>query len=356
MKQTGTWITTLMRTKVSISSSGMSNWLSPIDFTTTCQFIIKRFPFDTQHCEITLGPWTEDLSKVYLNRNGLPTLTTAYVPNVEWKIVETKQVVVDLKYECCPIPFRVLRIYVTIQRKPLFYSINCIAPCMFLLIVLLVGHLLPPESGERITISIMISLAFILMMEFTSSILPLTGEISALAEIYMILTIVISLSILVTCYILNLYHRVFSFIWIPRFLEMCCIPRALWKENINDGINDDVKSIHLNEIQSDKAYNRILENSDAEDNQSPPQSLLKRQTASNDGDPANQGSTIEETANSILQKILWQIRHYNRETFAPCKEDDYQKRARYIAGIMDKIFIVLILVILITAVLVDFFI
>jgi len=208
------------KTKISVDNTGTCYWLSPIDFLASCAFHIGNFPFDSQDCKVKFGPWTDDIKKVHLNTNDVPVVTSQYTENVEWSLEEASQQIVTSYYHCCPTPFRDLVIKLRLQRKPTFYIVNSIVPCLFLFILIILGHRLPPQCGERITLTIMICLTCIVMMEYTNSrILPQTSEISSLGKVFLTITTVSSLSILETCYVLALYHRPEGMLkWLPRRL------------------------------------------------------------------------------------------------------------------------------------------
>ena len=202
------WITKAFKTKVLIYSEGTSYWLSPIDFLASCSFSIKNFPFDTQRCSIKFGPWTDDISKIYTGLIDKPIITSHYTDNGEWDMISATHRIVTDYYKCCPIPFRDLVIELTLKRKPLFYIINSVVPCICLIGIIMIAHRLPPQSGERITLTIMICLTCIVLMEYTNSrVLPQTSEVSTFSKVFLTVTIVASFSVLETCYVLSVYHR-----------------------------------------------------------------------------------------------------------------------------------------------------
>ena len=341
VRQDRNWITHLLQTKVSIDHTGVSYWLSPVDFTATCSFDIKQFPYDTQVCSITFGPWSDGMERVRLIANGLPTITKeGYIPNVEWNIVDSSQLIDYIYYTCCPIPFTNLQIYLTLKRKPSFYTIICIVPCLFLLGILFLGHGLPPQSGERITLSMMISLTCILMMEYTNSkILPNTAEIPSLSRIYLIVVIIISLSILTTCFVLTLYHRISVLLWFPRFLEKRFVPKHLWTESILKR-----NSINLMEMEV------IIGQCNGKRENDNRHNLDSHMTMNADGLPV----TGEE--NEKLLSILDEVKNYNKKTSKPEKvEVIFQQRAKHIAIFLDKMFIASALIFIVTAILLDIF-
>ena len=49
---------------------------------------------------------------------------------------------------------------VTWQRKPLYYLVNIMMPCIFLLSIALLVFWLPPDAGEKVSLSVTVLLAF----------------------------------------------------------------------------------------------------------------------------------------------------------------------------------------------------
>lgn len=94
-------------------------------------------------------------------------------------------------------------------------------PCVCLIFMIMIGHRLPPQSGERITLTIVICLTCIVMMEYTNSrILPQTSEVSFFSKVFLTVTLVASFSILETCYVLSIYHRGENMLtWMPDRLK-----------------------------------------------------------------------------------------------------------------------------------------
>ena len=227
------WISHEFSTKISVQSDGTSTWLSPITFQSMCKFDVTDFPYDTQRCNITFGPWSDDTTRMILHSNNLPVTTSIFQENSEWEVLSAIQYQHDELYKCCKSPFSLVIIELTMKRKPLYYFFHLILPCLFLISMVLIGHYVPPQSGERITLAITSTLAFIVMLEFTSAYLPRTNEISVISRLYIILIVQVSLSTLGTCFVLALYHRPkMMHTWIPIFLEKRFLPKSLWKETL----------------------------------------------------------------------------------------------------------------------------
>jgi len=59
----------------------------------------------------------------------------------------------EYKYECCDEPYYDITYTIHVRRRALYYFFNLVIPCALISVVLLFAFLLPPESGQKITLS-----------------------------------------------------------------------------------------------------------------------------------------------------------------------------------------------------------
>lgn len=105
-------------------------------------------------------------------------------------------------------PFPKVTFKILMRRKTLFYTVNLMMPCLVICFLSVLAFYLPSESGEKVYLSITIlfslTLFFLLLVETipsTSLVIPLIGK-------YLLFTmILISLSIILTVYVLNVHFR-----------------------------------------------------------------------------------------------------------------------------------------------------
>ena len=76
-----------------------------------------------------------------------------------------------------------LTFHITLKRKPLFYLYNLLFPCVVLVVTDAMVFLLPPESGEKVTLAITVLLAMMVFLTVimqniptTSLVIPLLGR------------------------------------------------------------------------------------------------------------------------------------------------------------------------------------
>jgi nicotinic acetylcholine receptor len=75
------------------------------------------------------------------------------------RLIITILVTVDLTskrniyfYKCCPEAYIDITFTISIRRRTLYYSFNIIIPSILIAALTLVGFLLPPDSGEKLTL------------------------------------------------------------------------------------------------------------------------------------------------------------------------------------------------------------
>ena len=214
------------KTRVILENDGRNAWYSPASFRSTCNIDVTYFPFDEQKCSMKFGSWAFVVTDLDIVPEKTPTFSEKYVKSAEWDLIRAFKKRNVQFYECCSIPFADVTIEMIIRRKPLFYVFNLITPCLIMLSMILLGFFLPPESGERITLSITVLLAMAVFLQLVAETLPRNSEtIPLLGKFYITIMAEISLSLMSTCWVLNIHHRNSgrSIVKIPSWIEICVL-------------------------------------------------------------------------------------------------------------------------------------
>ena len=185
---------------------GNTTWLNPAIFKSICKVDVTYFPFDDQECILKFGSWSFDSSKVDLYAHGGDMLNKNYVKNGEWKLTILKSQRNKLKYQCCPHEFVDITVQIRLQRESLDFILKLIIPCSLISSMIFLGFVLPPESGERIGLSITVLLAMTVFQQLSSELMPSYG-FPLLGQFYFAIILEIGASLAVTTLILNFYHR-----------------------------------------------------------------------------------------------------------------------------------------------------
>ncbi|KAM9330538.1 neuronal acetylcholine receptor subunit alpha-6 [Gastrophryne carolinensis] len=196
------------KTKALLKYNGLITWTPPAIFKSSCPMDITFFPFDHQNCSLKFGSWSYDKAKIDLSIIGSKVDMKDFWENSEWEIVDASGYKHDIKYNCCEEIYTDITYSFYIRRLPMFYTINLIMPCLFISFLTVLVFYLPSDCGEKVTlcISVLLSLTVFLLVitetiPSTSLVIPLVGE-------YLLFTMIfVTLSIVVTVFVLNIHYR-----------------------------------------------------------------------------------------------------------------------------------------------------
>ena len=113
---------------------------------TRCNLNIRKFPFDQQKCEIQIGSWQHDDSeiKIDFDQTNKKASTVNFMANSVWDLVGNKISIVNTSSRFfCYLSSSDFVFELTVQRKPLYYMINNVYPCLILNVVTLITYFLP---------------------------------------------------------------------------------------------------------------------------------------------------------------------------------------------------------------------
>ena len=135
------------------------------------------FPWDQQSCPLKFGSWTYDGSKIDITNRSATGDVSYFVSNGEWDLIGMPLRRHELWYSCCPAPYPDLTFWVVIRRRPLFYIFNLVMPCILLTIISVMVFLLPPESGEKVSLSVTVLLALTVFLLIVAESMPAQSEV-----------------------------------------------------------------------------------------------------------------------------------------------------------------------------------
>lgn len=243
------------KTLIKLHSDGRSMWSSPSLFKAICEIDVAFFPLDQQTCRLKFGSWTYDSSKLKLTTKENATFPSSdYIKNGEWGIYKVETKTSDHTYEFGE-KYMDVTMTIDMKRQHLDYMINLVIPCLMISCMTFLGFILPPESGERVGLSITVLLAMTVFQQLTSEIMPSYG-FPLLGQYYFATILEIGGALLITTIILNFYHRtnrhmpgwlrVFLLEWMSRIVflhesaEKCDKSR---KKTIKRGMRENVDAV-----------------------------------------------------------------------------------------------------------------
>ncbi|XP_005887683.2 neuronal acetylcholine receptor subunit beta-4 [Bos mutus] len=192
-------------TNVVVRSNGSVMWLPPAICKSACKIEVKHFPFDQQNCSLKFRSWTYDHTEIDMVLKMPSASMDDFTPSGEWDIVALpgRRTVnpqdpsyVDVTYDFI------------IKRKPLFYTINLIIPCVLITSLAILVFYLPSDCGEKMTLCISVLLALTVFLLLISKIVPPTSLNVPLIGKYLMFTMVlVTFSIVTSVCVLNVHHR-----------------------------------------------------------------------------------------------------------------------------------------------------
>ncbi|XP_042370755.1 neuronal acetylcholine receptor subunit alpha-3 [Plectropomus leopardus] len=211
------------KTKALLRYNGDVTWIPPAIFKSSCKIDVTYFPFDYQNCTMKFGSWTYDKAKIDLVLIGSTINLKDFWESGEWTIIDAPGYKHDIKYNCCEEIYTDITYSLYIRRLPLFYTINMIIPCLLISFLTVLVFYLPSDCGEKVTlcISVLLSLTVFLLVitetiPSTSLVIPLIGE-------YLLFTMIfVTLSIVITVFVLNVHYRT------PKTHTMPCWVRTVF--------------------------------------------------------------------------------------------------------------------------------
>ncbi|XP_068177516.1 neuronal acetylcholine receptor subunit beta-2-like [Antennarius striatus] len=200
-----------------VSNTGDIFWLPPAIYKSACAIEVQNFPFDQQNCTLKFRSWTYDHTELDLILTSDFASRDDFTPSGEWDIVSLparkNEDPSDVTYLDITFDF-------VIQRKPLFYTINMIIPCVLITSLAVLAFYLPSDCGEKMTLCISVLLALTVFLLLISKIVPPTSLAVPLIGKYLMFTMVlVTFSIVSTACVLNLHHRSPSTHYMPEWVQ-----------------------------------------------------------------------------------------------------------------------------------------
>lgn len=138
-------------------------------FQTDCTPIMDKFPFDVQTCSLFVYPAGYRYFELPIaNGNQNMNINIMHTRNGQWDVQNA--VIIyngDIHY---------MEIVITIKRRSLYFTLNVIVPFTALCFLNPVVFFLPGESGDRIGLTITISLSFAVYLSMIAEVMPKTSE------------------------------------------------------------------------------------------------------------------------------------------------------------------------------------
>ena len=171
--------------QATVRYDGNISWVAPFNFYTSCILDMTYFPWDIQQCPLLFSSWTFDSTKLDLynlakfHESGD---TSFFVHNGQWIIEAFPATRAVTQYyirywDHLPLPITEVTYTMHLKRKPLFIFYNLILPSIFITFCAYLVFLLPPESGEKVSMSVTMLLAITVFLLLVAEHTPAQSEV-----------------------------------------------------------------------------------------------------------------------------------------------------------------------------------
>ncbi|XP_019358650.1 PREDICTED: acetylcholine receptor subunit delta [Gavialis gangeticus] len=208
---------------VLVYNTGDMYWLPPAIFHSACPINVKFFPYDWQNCSLKFRSLMYNAKEINMHLRQEFDKTTnksfytewveidraAFTENGEWEIIhKPARKNIDPNFTPDSNAYQDITFYLIIKRKPLFYIINIVMPCVLIAFLAILVFYLPADSGEKMTLVISVLLAQSVFLLLISQRLPATSLAVPLIGKYLLFIMLLVTAVVVTCVVvLNIHFR-----------------------------------------------------------------------------------------------------------------------------------------------------
>lgn len=227
-----------------ITHNGTITNAKPLPIVSACRLNMFRFPFDSQKCNLTFGPYIHTEKDIVMSPKSNSSEVykgskDVFVNKGDWILLDVT-VKSNLLY-VNGANFSTVLYEITLKRVPVVHIITLILPACFMVLLDIVSMFIHIESGERLEFKITLVLGFSVLLLILNDMLPKSKTAPVLGIFCLVCMTVMILSIIgcvTISYVMTLSKSqtaVPSWVktWILKYLAMLLCFRSLNKHGIS---------------------------------------------------------------------------------------------------------------------------
>lgn len=194
---------------VRIFSNGRIIWTPYEVFETRCVIDVTNFPFDTQICKLVFGVWATQQQDIFFDITTDEVLLDYFEKNGIWELIRTR----------IERTTATITVSLHMERRPQYFWLTILCPIFFLSVLSVFTFVIPVDSGEKMSYSMTVYLAFAVYFTIVSSSLPQNSQTTSHLSVYLIMVLIQgTLIVMVTAIQVRLHQRS-SHVPVPRYVQ-----------------------------------------------------------------------------------------------------------------------------------------
>lgn len=184
---------------------------------TICKVRSTYFPFDQQHCTIIIRSGSHDSQSIKFFQRR-PIERHSFIRG-EWDLLHSYTEITEERIsDFGQVDYSLVRFTLILKRNHLYYLIKIILPFTLVSFVTLFTFLLPPQTGEKLTLNVTILLSLVIYLQLLTEYIPKSDDETPILTLFCNANFfLVFLSCIMTVYVLYLYHR-------PSTSYIVCVP------------------------------------------------------------------------------------------------------------------------------------
>ncbi|XP_046578144.1 neuronal acetylcholine receptor subunit beta-4-like [Haliotis rubra] len=193
---------------VLVHSSGKVEWSPGNIFKTVCKVDVFTFPFDSQKCFLNISSWMYNSKRVSLLATEDSINMDFFTKNSEW-ILSNVSVSKSASTPTGEIETQEMMSFIfRLKRHSTFYVLKIIIPPVILSILNSFVFIVPPESGEKVSMSVTTMLSLTVFLSYIGDITPNNSDSIPMIALFVVLHLALgALSIICNILILNIHFE-----------------------------------------------------------------------------------------------------------------------------------------------------